>query len=306
MKLQLKENRSKGSTLIGLLISTAIAMIVVSALITAYITVKDKYNSHKNKTDAETKELLVKNIVYDFVKDVGFACKFGSLNQDYYDSSTDSLDSYFTNSSAIIVGQLPFSSGSSFSEALKDECSGECFQEDTDYIMVKKEESHTEFSDINALDETLYAKSIDDIDVGDYLFLCNRNSINLVKVASINTSSNAISLALAPQVSEYYPGDYIGKYSLEILYIRDTGQKDKDGQDIYSLYVYIKGSSSRGMSYELVRGINNLQVEYATISNGSVIWSGISSDTAIDANTYPALKVSFDVDGKSFTKVINL
>ncbi|WP_150467934.1 PilW family protein [Francisella sp. SYW-9] len=306
MKLQLRENRSKGFTLIGLLISTAIAMMVVSALIASYIAVKDKYNSHKNKTDAETKELLVKNIIYDFVKDVGFACKFGSLNQDYYDSSADSLDNYFTNSSAIIVGQLPFSSGSSFSQALKDECSGECFQENTDYIMVKKEESHTEFSSINALDETLYAKSTDGIDVGDYLFLCNRNSINLVKVASINTSSNAIGLALAPQVTEYYPGDYIGKYSLELLYIRDTGQKDKNGQDIYSLYVYIKGSSSNGMSYELVRGINNLQVEYATISNGSVIWSSVSSDTAIDANTYPALKVSFDVDSKSFTKVINL
>lgn len=136
--LQLRENRSRGFTLIGLLISTAIAMIVVSALIASYVAVKDKYNSHKNKTEVETKELLVKNIIYDFVKDVGFACKFGYSSQDYYDSTSDSLDNYFTSNSAIMVGKLPLPSGSSFSEALEESCSGECFQEDTDYIMVKK------------------------------------------------------------------------------------------------------------------------------------------------------------------------
>ena len=44
MKLRLRKSRSKGSTLIGFLVSTAIAVIVVSALISAYITVKGKYN----------------------------------------------------------------------------------------------------------------------------------------------------------------------------------------------------------------------------------------------------------------------
>lgn len=306
MNLEFKKNSSRGFTLIGLLISTAISMIVVAALISSYITVKNEYNSHKDKTEVEVKELLVKSIIYDFVKDVGFACKFGYFNQDYYDSTADSLDSYFTSNSAITIGQLPFPNGSSFSGALEKDCSGECFQTGTDYIMVKKEESHTELNAINALDTKLSVNSISDINVGDYLLLCNKNSINLVKASSINTSANIVGLSRAPQSTDYYPGDYVGKYSLEILYIRDTGQKNDDGQNIYSLYVYIKGNSSTGKSYELVRGVQDMQVEYATISNGNVIWNSISIDTAIDTIGYSAIKVSFSVDGRNFSKVVNL
>ncbi|BCD91688.1 hypothetical protein fh0823_18270 [Francisella halioticida] len=154
MRLEIKVRKQKGFTLISLLISSAIAMIVMAALIVSYITIKNEYNSHKDKIEIETKELLVKGIIYDFVKDVGFACKFGYFNQDYYDSTSDSLDGYFTNNSAITMGLLPFSSGSSFSEALKKDCKGECFQAGSDYIMIKKEESHTEFSATNALDYT--------------------------------------------------------------------------------------------------------------------------------------------------------
>lgn len=37
---------------------------------------------------------------------------------------------------------------------------------------------------------------------------------------------------------------------------------------IFTYYiVYIKNSGASGMSYELVRGVENLQVEYATVSN---------------------------------------
>lgn len=81
--------------MIELLISTAIAVMILFALITTYIAVKSKYNEYKDKTTTEAKELLVKNILYNFVKDVGFACKFGSSQQTYYDRTSDSLDSFF-------------------------------------------------------------------------------------------------------------------------------------------------------------------------------------------------------------------
>ncbi|MED7818778.1 MULTISPECIES: PilW family protein [unclassified Francisella] len=306
MKLRFRKDKISGFTLISLLISTAISMIVVAALITSYITVKNKYNLYKSKTEIETKELLVKNIVYDFVKDVGFACKFGYFNQDYYDSTSDSLDNFFYTSSMLRVGSLPLTVSNHIPGALESDCSGECYQKGTDYIMVKKEDSHTEFNTINALDTTLGVKSINNISTGDYLFLCNRNAINLVRVSSINEGTNTVGLSRAPQSAEYYPGDYIGKYSLEILYIRDTGQKDDNGQSIYSLYVYIKDSASTGMSYELVRGVSDLQVEYATVNGGNTTWNSITSDTAIDTSAYPTLRVSFNVDGKSFSKIINL
>ncbi|MDE5037932.1 photosystem I protein M (PsaM), partial [Francisella tularensis subsp. holarctica] len=76
--------------------------------------------------------------------------------------------------------------------------------------------------------------------------------------------SSIVSLSLSPQGCVYYPGDYVGIYSLEILYVRDTGEQDSQGQVIYSLYVYFIDSGANGMYYVLLSGVENLQVEYAT------------------------------------------
>ncbi|MDE5000982.1 photosystem I protein M (PsaM), partial [Francisella tularensis subsp. holarctica] len=77
----------------------------------------------------------------------------------------------------------------------------------------------------------------DVITADDYLFLCIKNSINLVKSSNINSGSSIVSLSQSPKGGDYYPGDYVGKYSLEILYVIDTGEQDSQGQDIYSIYV---------------------------------------------------------------------
>ena len=68
-------------------------------------------------------------------------------------------------------------------------------------------------------------------------YLCNKNSINLVKASNINSSSSIVNLSQSPQGGDYYPGDYVGKYSLEVLYVRSTGEQDSQGQDIYLLYI---------------------------------------------------------------------
>lgn len=92
--------------MIELLISTAIAVMILFALITTYIAVKSKYTEYKDKTTTEAKELLVKNILYDFVKDVGFACKFGSSQQTYYDRTSDSLGSFFIARRLVLIDYL--------------------------------------------------------------------------------------------------------------------------------------------------------------------------------------------------------
>ncbi|MEY8714037.1 PilW family protein [Francisella philomiragia] len=301
-----KRNK-KGFTLIELLVATVVGIIVLSALINTYMGVKRSYKEYKDKTTTESKELLVKNFLYDFIKDVGFACNFGSLNQTYYDSTSDSLDDFFYNSAMIQVGQLPLPTSDHLSEALEKGCSGECFKSGTDYIMIKKEESRAYLTQINSSSSELYITSVGDISAGDYLFLCNKKYINLVKATSINSGSSIIDLSRVTQGGAYYPGDYVGKYSLQILYIRDSGVVDDDGQNIYSLYVFIKDSNSRGMSYELVRGVDNLIIELATVSNGNVTWNSISNDIInVSASNYSSLKVSFDLDGQAFHKIINL
>ncbi|KEI35283.1 putative membrane protein [Francisella sp. W12-1067] len=294
----------KGLTLVELLVSTVIAMIVFSMVITIYYTAKTKYNSFKDKLSIEVKELTIKKTLYDFIKNTGFACKFGYSSQTYYDKTGDSLDSFFLGNSGLRVGPLPLDSNN-IKSSLGSSCTSNCYQSGTNYIMVKKEDSHTKLKDTNILSTILKLDSLDNLSVGVYMALCNKSDINLTKVSSIDSNTNTVELASAPN-SIYYAGDYAGIYRLEILYIKATGDQDTNGNDIYSLYVYIKTNNSSGNTYELVRGVKDLQVEYATISNGNITWNSVSTDMDIKRADYPALKISFTIDGEAFSKVVVL
>lgn len=298
--------KQRGVTLVELLVSTAVMVIIFSMAINIYIAVKEQFVDLKNSTSVEIKELAAKRLIFDFVRNSGFACKFGYTAQTYYDRTGDGLASFFIGATGIRVGTLPLPTSDDLSSALEEDCSGECYQEGTDYIMVKKEQNNTKVSSANSLSTVLTVDSTADITAGDYLVLCNNESINLVKADSVDNNTSTVNLVLAPSGSIYYTGDYLGNYTLEIMYIRDTGDQDENGDDIYALYVYIKDSSSNGMSYELVRGLKDLQIEYASVSEGDITWNSVTTDLDIDKNTYPGIRVSFSVDGESFSKIIVL
>lgn len=302
----IKNYKAKGISLIEVLVASTVMIIVFSLAINIYMNVKNQYSSHKEDTDEDIKQLYTKRVIYNFVKNAGIACRFGDKNQTYYDRTGDSLEGYFSNSSSVIIGSLPFSSGSSFSASLESGCSGECYQAGTDFIMVKKENTKTSLVANNDASTTLVVGSVSDITANDYLALCNKDYINILKASGINNTTDVITLSQAPSGSVYYSGDYLGTYSLEVLYIRDTGDTDDDGNEIYSLYVYIKNSSAQGMSYELIRGVKDLQLEYPTVSNGNITWHAISSDIGVDSLSYPALKAKFTVNNESFSKIVIL
>ena len=130
--------KNRGFSLIGMLIAVAISSMVLLGLTTIFIALKDKYSLYKHKTTAEARQLLVKSILYDFVKDVGFACKFGYSEQSRFDRTGDSLDDFFVSASALQVGKLPLTTSNHLPEFLEQGCSQKCYQAGTDYIMVKK------------------------------------------------------------------------------------------------------------------------------------------------------------------------
>ncbi|AXA33444.1 PilW family protein [Francisella adeliensis] len=307
MKNNKNLNSIKGLTLVELLISAVIAIIVLSMALSVYISAKEEYNLLKERTDIEVKQLATKRLLQDFITSAGFASKFGSASQQYLDRTGDSLDSFFLPSgSAIRVGTLPIATSSHISGALEDGCTGECFQSDTDYIMVRKEDSHTKLIANNSLATSLELESIADLEVDDYLLLSNKDDANLVKIASINSGSSVITLDTSPQNTIYYKGDYAGKYNFQIMYVRNTGEQDDDGNDIFALYVFIKSSSARGISYELVRGVNNLQVEPASVVDEVITWNAITSNVDVNSQDMPAIKVSFDIDDQSFSRILVL
>lgn len=303
--MDVKKNR--GFSLIGILIGAAISSLVLFGLITTFVTLKDKYNLYKDKTTADAKQLLVKSILYDFVKDVGFACKFGYSEQSRFDRTGDSLDDFFVNTSALQVGKLPLTTSNHLPEFLEQGCSQKCYQAGTDYIMVKKEEDHTSLTNTNILGTTLNVVSADGIEAGDYLFLCGKNHINILKANSVNTQTNSISLSQAPVQSNYYPGDYLGEYSFEILYVGDSGVNDDSGNNIRSLYLYVKNDDSQGETYELVRDVSDLHIDRVdSIRDGTISWQRISSDVDLEASNDTAIRISFDIDGESYSKIANI
>jgi type IV pilus assembly protein PilW len=256
--------------------------------------------------DTDVKELNTKRIFYYFTKNSGFACKQGYANQVYHDSSGDTLDYFFVSRDSINVGTLPFAASTSLPSPMKDGCTVDCFEPGTDYVMIKKNENFTHLASTNSSSDTLSLDSVNNISTNDYLMLCNSAAIDIVKVSGVVSSTNTVSLTLPPTGSTYEIGDYAGKMTLEILYTRDTGDEDANGDSIFSLYVYIMSGSSNGMSYELIRGVHDLHVEYGTVLNNVITWTAVSSDTGVNKNDHSALKLTFMVNDESFNKIILL
>ena len=296
-----KSKLLKGISLIEVLISTVIFVIVVSISINVYIAVKQHYQANKDRLNNEVKELAVKNIFYNTIKNIGFGCNYGTGHQDQSDVTGDSLDDFHLDPDTLRIGNLPLTNNSSFPDELQSGCTTNCYQANTDYVMVKRESTHTNL--VNNVDNNvLKLGSLDSFATGDYLLLCSADNVNVAKIAGLNESANSVNLSLAP-VGVYYSGDYVGKYSLETLYVADTDDLDTDGNKIYSLYIYIKDSSTDGQIYELVRGVENLKIEYTTTNDGT--WTTLSGTRDID-DSDKALKMSFDIDGVSYTKIVVL
>ena len=296
-----KNKLVKGITLVEVLISSVIFIIVTAIAINVYIAVKQHYNANKDKLDNEVKELAVKNIFYDTIKNIGFGCNYGTGHQDQSDVTGDSLNDFHIDPDTLRIGNLPLTSGSSFPAELESDCKDNCYQANTDYVMIKRESTHTNLVNNNN-SNTLMLGSIDSFATGDYLLLCNANNINIAKIAGLNESTNSVNLSLAP-VGVYYSGDYVGRYSLEVLYVADTGDLDTDGNKIYGLYIYIRDSETDDQVYELIVGVENLKIQYTTTNNGA--WSTLVGSKDIDGS-YKALKISFDIDGEAYSKVVVL
>ena len=114
-------------------------------------------------------------------------------------------------------------------------------------------------------------------------------------------------MSQSPIESSYYPGDYLGEYSFEILYVGDSGVNDDNGNSIYSLYLYIKNDNTQGETYELVRDVSDLHIDrVGSISDGNISWQRISSEVDLEASNDTAIRVSFEIDGESYSKIINI
>lgn len=298
----------KGITLVELLISMTISLIVIGGAITTYISVKNIYKNINEQANNNVKALMVKQVFENILSNMGFACVYGSQNQSFEDNTGDNMLNILENGIASI-GNMPFPNDYGLPNSMESDCSGECFQAGTDYLMIQRDTEYTNtVSDSSGLVFTMPKNSIKELANDEYIITCTANAYNLMKISDVTNSGEELSIMISNSIdSSIGKGAYIGKYELDIYYIRDTGRLDKSGNKVYSLYLYIKDSSSRGMSYELIDGVSNLKISYVksedVLQGNNISWSNIGSTTKLDKDV-SGLKLSFDINGQTYNRII--
>ncbi|AIT09883.1 N-terminal cleavage protein [Candidatus Francisella endociliophora] len=301
--VNLRKRFDKGVTLVELLVAITISAIVIVMAINIYISTKKIYQKTKSKTELDVKELTTKKILYDAVIDAGFSCKYGAKNQVYTNKTGENpLNfNFMYDSSPVRVGKIsdiaPF-----LTDSLGFETKGSVYQVNTDYIMVKNEDVFTELSS-RPINLSLYLDSVDQLDKGDYLALCNNDDVNIVKIDSV--SDRKVELNIAPS-SEYHKNDYAGKYSIQIFYIAANQSKENPENVNYSLFMYTKSGSHKGVTYPVIDGVSDLKISYSILNRKNLSWRDITRNTDLDDIEAKAIKVSFKLKGKLFEKVILL
>ena len=298
-----KKNQ-QGVTLTELLIAMTIAVIVVGMGFKIYLSSKQIYKSNKTSTVADVRELSAKKVIYDAITNAGLSCKYGAKTQKYINRTGDfeAPNDFVYDNSTIRIGNIS-QIGDYIKTSLAGNCKGLCYQPNSDFIMLKKEDSFARLA-VAPVNLTLKLDNSVNWGRGDYIALCNSDEINIVKVENNDKEFDDIRLAATPY-SEYGKGDYVGKFDVNIFYVGDTGEKDEGGKILYSLNLFFNNGNTSTI-YALIDGVSDLKVSYALIDNKNLHWRDIEKTIDIDKTDYKALKVSFKVDDNKFERVILL
>ena len=298
-----KKNQ-QGVTLTELLIAMTIAVIVVGMGFKIYLSSKQIYKSNKTSTVADVRELSAKKVIYDAITNAGLSCKYGAKTQKYINRTGDFEvpNDFVYDNSTIRIGNIS-QIGDYIKTSLAGNCKGLCYQPNSDFIMLKKEDSFARLA-VAPVNLTLKLDNSVNWGQGDYLALCNSDEINIVKVENNDKEFDDIRLAATPY-SEYGKGDYVGKFDVNIFYIGDTGEKDEGGNILYSLNLFFNNGNTSSI-YALIDGVSDLKVSYALINNKNLHWRDIEKTIDIEKTDYEALKVTFKVNDNRFERVILL
>ncbi|QLE78640.1 prepilin-type N-terminal cleavage/methylation domain-containing protein [Francisella sp. Scap27] len=328
----MKYKKIAGFTLPELMVSMVIAALVMGMALNIYIDMKNQYNKLDKRHQMNAKQLMVKQIFYNAIGGAGFATKYGDMYQDLVDNSGDNFGDIFGKAGIITIGESPVANIPSLPEDLKldpelckekqkDNKSLEsmniytelhCVQPKTDFIMIQRATLGSSLktnSSNNIFKLNEFRKGVSpeqDIKANDYLVLCNATECELEKVSAITGDFVSTNQRIEDKFKE---NDYVGKYILETFFIADTGRKGKDKKEIYALYEFVKQGPNDTSAYELIDGISELHIEYVfneDIKQGdpTIKWEKVKNKLiTVRGDKIAALKLSFKVDGKKFSKI---
>lgn len=324
--------KSLGFTLPELMVAMVVAAIVMGMAIGIYIDMKKQYIRLSDRHRINSDQLLIKQIFYNAIGQAGFTTKYGDMYQQLVDNSGDNFGDIFGKMGVITIGKAPaqnFESlpkGLSMStelcnermsndEALRNMNINEnihCVQPKTDFLMIQrssldstlKSNSSNNIFKVNEFQKNTLPEK--DLSMNDYLVLCNSYECDLVKVGAV--TYDFISTTMRVE-NKFKTGDYVGKYILEVFFVAATNKKDKHGNEVYSLYEYVKQNADDSQIYELISDVTDLKIEYVMNSdiqqgNAKINWRSLEKELVnIKSDSTAALKISFKVAGQATSKI---
>jgi hypothetical protein len=295
--------KNKGISIIELLVATVVAILVIDATIMTYTSVKKSYSDINDEVDKNVKAITVQQLFDSAVNNIGFACYRGSIGQTFSDVTGDSISVF--SQGPISVGPMPIIAAF-LPSTMKSNCSGAtCYEAGSDYLMIQRDRNVGSVDNVNNNDITITGGTLtSDLEVGNYMVTCSSSEYSLLKISS--ASNGVYQFVNSPNV--FSDNQYVGDYELSIYFTRANGLNDSEGNPIISLYAYVQSKGS-GLSYELVEGVSNLQIKTVTkaaiLLGQAISWQAVLADTKLD-NTYEAIQISYDIDGKTFTRMFPL
>ncbi len=287
--------KSKGISLVEVLAAMLISVIIIAAAIVFFIDIRNVHRIKEDELHRNIKALKVEQVLDHAMANVGMFCPAGTEHLSSYELDGKSMYDD-TGDGLSVVNHGIVSTGSQESVSIGSNLTN--MVENTDYLAIQRSEHYSLITDVDGVSLTL-KNTIEGLEEGDYVVSCNRRSVEVLKAISVSDNEINLNTDITNEdtLRSIDVGDFIGDYQVNVYYIRAV--KDDAGNTIaHSLYLLIRSAANNAMSYELIRGVDNLHIQLVKASEinvgEQVSWQDVVGMTTIDSS-YKAIKISFDI-----------
>ncbi|API86158.1 type II secretion system protein [Francisella uliginis] len=136
-----------------------------------------------------------------------------------------------------------------------------------------------------------------------YMMLTDDTNQSLLLRDSVQTNDGSSTFNLASPIGESYPAGatlYTG-YTIKVIYVRDTGNVDSNGNKEYELYErsFSDNEAEDEIGQALLKGVSDLQISYKT-SGQSQQWKAVTAQTNKRSwyREIRGIKINYRLDGQ--------
>ncbi|MED7787655.1 type II secretion system protein [Francisella sp. 19X1-34] len=141
-----------------------------------------------------------------------------------------------------------------------------------------------------------------------YMMLTDDTNQSLLLRDSAQTNDGSTTFNLASPIGQSYPAGsilYTG-YTIRVVYVRDTGQVDSDGNKEFELYEKSYSNNGSETDQVLLRGVSDLHISYKTAGQNQQ-WQEVTAQTNKRQwyREIRGIKIDYKLDGQDQEVVLS-